>query len=86
LQNKIVRHLENKHSNEDQMKDFMSLSKRCAERLHKITNIRREGNFIFNTTKEYNRRMITMRRPTKSTKRMVLILLITLIVMGLYAK
>lgn len=64
-----MRHLENKHSNEDEVKDFMSLSKGCAERLHKITNIRKEGNFIFNTTKEYNRgRMITMRRPTKSTK------------------
>ncbi|XP_077270902.1 uncharacterized protein LOC143902074 isoform X2 [Temnothorax americanus] len=69
LQSKIARHLENKHRNEDQVKEFLNLPKGCAERLHKIANIRKEGNFIFNATKEYNHgRMITVRRPTQQTK------------------
>jgi len=69
LQSKIARHLENKHRNEDQVKDFLNLPKKCAEHLHKIANIRKEGNFIFNATKEYNHgKMITVRRPTQKTK------------------
>lgn len=55
LQSKIARHLENKHHNEDQVKDFLNLPKGCAERLRKIANIRKEGNFIFNA--ERNRRI-----------------------------
>lgn len=69
LQSKIARHLENKHHNEDQVKDFLNLPKGCTERLHKIAIIRKEGNFIFNATKEYNHgKMITVRRPTQKTK------------------
>lgn len=61
--------MENKHRNEDQVKDFLNLPKGCAERLHKIANIRKEGNFIFNAMKEYNHgRMITVRRPTQKAK------------------
>lgn len=70
LQSKIARHLETKHCNEDVVKDFLHLPKGCAERLHKIASIRKEGNFIFNATKEYNHgRMITVRRPTQQEKR-----------------
>lgn len=37
--------------------------------MHKIASIRKEGNFIFNATKEYNHgRLITVRRPTQETK------------------
>lgn len=69
LQSKIARHLENKHHNEEQVKDFLNLPKGCTERLHKIAIIRKEGNFIFNATKEYNHgKMITVRRPTQKTK------------------
>lgn len=69
LQSKIARHLENKHYNEDQVKDFLNLPKGCTERLHKIATIRKEGNFIFNATEEYNHgRMITVRRPTQETR------------------
>jgi len=61
--------LENKHRNENQVIDFLNLPKKRAERLHKIANIRKEGNFIFNATKEYNHgKMITVRRPTQKTK------------------
>ncbi|XP_036144299.1 uncharacterized protein LOC118646112 [Monomorium pharaonis] len=70
LQSKIVRHLESKHCDEDLVKDFMHLPKGCAERLRKIGNVRKEGNFIFNVTKEYNHgRMITVRRPRQKEKR-----------------
>jgi hypothetical protein len=69
LQSKIVRHLENKHCEKDQIKDFLSLPKGFAERLRKIANIRKEGNFIFNATKEYNHgRLIPVKRPTQKTK------------------
>lgn len=69
LQSKISRHLENKHQDENRVKDFLNLPKRSTERLNKIANIRKEGNFIFNTTKEYNHgRMITVRRPTQKEK------------------
>ncbi|XP_029178241.1 uncharacterized protein LOC114946029 [Nylanderia fulva] len=70
LQTKIARHLENKHCDEDQVKDFLNLPKGCAERWHKIASIRKKGNFIFNATKDYNHgKLITVRRPTKETKR-----------------
>ncbi|XP_070167647.1 myb-like protein A [Polyergus mexicanus] len=69
LQSKIARHLENKHRDEDQVKDFLNLPKGCAEHLYKIASIRKEGNFIFNATKEFNHgRLITVRRPTQKTK------------------
>jgi len=51
------------------LKIFLNFPKKCTERLHKIANIRKEGNFTFNATKEYNHgKMITVRRPTQKTK------------------
>lgn len=69
LQSKIARHLENEHSDKEQVKDFLRLPKGCTERLHKIACIRKEGNFIFNSNSDFNHgKMTTVRRPTQKTK------------------
>ncbi|KYN17825.1 hypothetical protein ALC57_09863 [Trachymyrmex cornetzi] len=80
LQSKIARHLETVHSNEEEVKRFIVLSKGnyiyiyihiyiyiCIyERKKILETIRRNGNFQFNTKKVINNgELITCRRPNK---------------------
>lgn len=63
-QQKIARHLELRHSNEDEVKKILSFSKGSHERRILIGNLRKKGNFIFNTDANFNDgELIVSRRP-----------------------
>ncbi|KMQ87027.1 hypothetical protein RF55_13810 [Lasius niger] len=67
LYTKIARHLETIHSNEDEVKKFSLLLKKCTERLKIIDTIRRKGNFQYNTDKNVGKGdLIVCRRPQAS--------------------
>lgn len=69
MQTKIARHLELKHRNEEKVKKFLSLPKKSKERREAIDQIRKKGNFKFNTQADLNSgSMIVVRRPTKKEK------------------
>ncbi|EFN66984.1 hypothetical protein EAG_06098, partial [Camponotus floridanus] len=69
MQTKIARHLELKHRNEEKVKKFLSLPKKSRERREAINQIRKKGNFKFNTQADLNSgSMIVVRRPTKKEK------------------
>lgn len=63
MQLSIARHLERKHSKEELVKNFTSLQKRSEERRKLIDVIRKKGDFLHNTDKNYNQGyLITVRR------------------------
>lgn len=63
-QQKIARHLELRHKNEEDVKKFMILPKGSADRKSIIAKIRKKGNFIFNTHDDFNDgELIVARRP-----------------------
>lgn len=67
---KIARHLETKHKEEEEVKKFIYLPKGNSERRTLISNIRKKGNFLFNTCKQYNDgELIVSRRPSKNLMR-----------------
>ncbi|CAG5093207.1 Protein of unknown function [Cotesia congregata] len=45
---KIARHLEMVHSTEPEVKSFVKLKKKCAERLNEIAILRKRGNHMYN--------------------------------------
>lgn len=56
--------MEKKHKNEEEVKKFMSLPKGVPERRTIISEIRKRGNFGFNTDKNFNDgELIVSRRP-----------------------
>lgn len=58
------------HSNEDEVKKFISLPKKNPERRRIIGQIRKKGNFVFNTNKHFNDgELIVSRRPQTKFKR-----------------
>ncbi|XP_045477756.1 uncharacterized protein LOC123682945 [Harmonia axyridis] len=66
-QQKISRHLENKHSGEEEVKKFIMLPKGNVERAKIIGQIRKRGNFLFNTNENLNDgELIVARRPKSS--------------------
>ncbi|KAG5875285.1 hypothetical protein JTB14_035926 [Gonioctena quinquepunctata] len=63
-QMKIARHLQLKHKQEEDVKKFIDLPKKSIERRKIIEIIRKKGNYIFNTNKNYNDgELIVSRRP-----------------------
>lgn len=65
-QMKLARHLQNKHADETEVKKFICLPKGVKERREIIAGIRKKGNFVFNTKKEFNDgELIVARRPNK---------------------
>ncbi|XP_029162154.1 uncharacterized protein LOC114933735 isoform X1 [Nylanderia fulva] len=69
MQSKIARHLELKHKNEEEVKMFLLLPKKSRERRDAISQIRKRGNFKYNTQADLNNgSMIVVRRPTKEEK------------------
>ncbi|XP_067214685.1 uncharacterized protein [Linepithema humile] len=72
LHTKIARHLETIHSNEDEVKKFSLLPKKCRERLKIIDTIRRKGNFQYNTDSNIGKGdLIVCRRPQASKNKEV---------------
>ena len=70
-QSKIVRHLENKHSDQIEVKKFMSLPVKSNEQREYIAKIRKKGNFLFNVNSDWNNgKLIPVRRPPKNEKRL----------------
>lgn len=69
MQTKIARHLELKHQDKEEVKMFLLLPKKSRERREAISQIRKKGNFKFNTQANLNDgSMIVVRRPTKTKK------------------
>ncbi|EFN87497.1 hypothetical protein EAI_11311, partial [Harpegnathos saltator] len=69
-QTKIVRHLENIHKDEEEVKRFKYLPKGNAERKIFISSLRKKGNFLHNVDSRFNNgNLITCRRPQKRIKR-----------------
>lgn len=70
LRTKFARHLERIHRNEEDVKKFVDLPKRCLERKRIIEAIRLKGEFIFNTNEIVNNgKLHVVRRPNiKFTK------------------
>ncbi|XP_029674803.1 uncharacterized protein LOC115242555, partial [Formica exsecta] len=69
LQTKFARHLEAVHKNEAEVKKFILLPKGNAERKAIIDTIRKESNFIYNTSSQFNTgELIVSRRPSKANK------------------
>ncbi|XP_067210123.1 uncharacterized protein [Linepithema humile] len=69
MQTKIARHLELKHKNEEEVKKFLLFPKKSGERRKVISQIRKKGNFKFNTQANLNSgSMIVVRRPTEKEK------------------
>lgn len=63
-QQKIARHLESKHKEEEEVKKFILLPKGTIERKEIIGKIRKQGNFLFNTDENFNDgELIVSRRP-----------------------
>lgn len=70
MQTKIVRHLENVHKDEEEVKKFKFLPKGNIERRKFIDCLRRRGNFLYNIDPQFNTgNIITCRRPQKEMKR-----------------
>ncbi|XP_066593194.1 uncharacterized protein [Prorops nasuta] len=70
-QSKISRHLERKHNNEDRVKSFLDLPKKCLDRKIIIEKLRKKGDFMYNLTKEVNEgKLIVCRRPQEKCKTM----------------
>ncbi|XP_029158334.1 uncharacterized protein LOC114945545 [Nylanderia fulva] len=69
LQTKFARHLETVHKNEEEVKKFILLPKGNSERKAIIETIRKESNFIYNTSSQFNTgELIVSRRPSKINK------------------
>ncbi|XP_077260680.1 uncharacterized protein LOC143896600 isoform X2 [Temnothorax americanus] len=69
LQTKFARHLETVHKNEKEVKKFILLPKGNLERKAIIDSIRKENNFIYNTSSQFNTGdLIVSRRPSKANK------------------
>lgn len=69
MQTKIARHLELKHKNEEEVKKFLLFPKKSGERREVISQIRKKGNFKFNTQADLNSgSMIVVRRPIEKEK------------------
>ncbi|XP_066600560.1 uncharacterized protein [Prorops nasuta] len=67
---KLVRHLESVHINEPEVKRFTVLPKKNRERLQIISEIRKKGNFIHNTTATTeNCKFVVSRRPNVNKPR-----------------
>lgn len=70
LFSKLPLHLENVHSEEDEVRKFVILPKNCEERKQIIGIIRNRGCFEFNTNKKYNDgHLIVSRRPKGTSKK-----------------
>ncbi|CAH0558594.1 unnamed protein product [Brassicogethes aeneus] len=68
-QQKISRYLEMVHKNKSEVQKFMSLPKRCEERKILLGDIRKRGNFLYNTNKCYNDgELIVSRRPNQNSQ------------------
>ncbi|XP_011702592.1 PREDICTED: uncharacterized protein LOC105458763 isoform X2 [Wasmannia auropunctata] len=64
FQSKLSRHLENIHKNEANVKKFISFPKGNSERKAIIQTIRQEGNFLYNTSSQFNTgELLVSRRP-----------------------
>lgn len=64
MQSQLVRHLETVHRDETEVKKFMLLPKKNAERRKIIDMIRKNGNFKYNINAEVNKgQLIVCRRP-----------------------
>lgn len=69
-QMKISRHLELKHKNEEEVKKFINLPKGNLERRKLIDVIRKQGNYLFNTDKNFNDgELIVCRRPKNNEQK-----------------
>lgn len=64
LQSQIARHLLTVHKNEEEVKKFSCMPVKNEERLSLIARLRKKGDFLFNTSEDYNSsgKMITVRR------------------------
>lgn len=70
IQQKIARHLETRHKDVEDVKKFIDLPKGNPERKNLIAEIRKRGNFLFNTDKNYNNGELKVaRRPQEKFNR-----------------
>ncbi|XP_071653728.1 uncharacterized protein [Temnothorax longispinosus] len=70
LQSQLARHLQNVHYNEPEVKKFAVLPKTNPERKQIISNLRKMGNFKFNTNSEINTgELIVSRRPNEKVNK-----------------
>ncbi|VEN50350.1 unnamed protein product [Callosobruchus maculatus] len=67
LHTKFARHLELKHKDEVNVKQFLSLEKKSSLRKKIINDIRVQGDYMYNTSKDYNqnKHLIVVRRPKR---------------------
>lgn len=64
LQTKFARHLQLKHKKENLVRTFTNLPKKDSRRLKIITNIRKQGDYLYNSQQEFNKGdLIVVRRP-----------------------
>lgn len=71
MQSKLVRHLENKHTDVEEVKKFADLPKNNPERLQIIQAIRKQSMFEFNTNNNVNDgELMVCRRPSTNAPRM----------------
>lgn len=67
LQSQLARHLETVHGNELEVQKFAVLPKNNLERKEIINNLRKKGNFMFNTDIEINNgELLVSRRPNEN--------------------
>ncbi|KAG5863507.1 hypothetical protein JTB14_031458 [Gonioctena quinquepunctata] len=63
---KIARHFEIRHKNEEDVQKFLSIPKKSSERRKLIAVLRKRGNYLFNSDKNYNDgELIVSRRPNE---------------------
>ncbi|XP_074109338.1 uncharacterized protein LOC141534098 [Cotesia typhae] len=64
FQAKIARHLQLKHHDQEEVKKFMALSVKSQERKQIISIIRKNGDHVYNTDRQFNSgKLIVCRRP-----------------------
>lgn len=69
-QQKIARHLELMHKDVEDVRKFAKLPKGNAERKNIIAEIRKKGDFLFNSNEKFNNgKLIVSRRPQKKFER-----------------
>lgn len=66
LQTKLARHLLLKHKSEKQAKSILNLPKRSKERVNVINQLRKDGDFLHNTTKSLNTGILIVSRQQHS--------------------
>lgn len=68
-QQKIARHLEYVHKNEDEVKKFKDLPPGSKERMNIIAALRKRGNFNYNTKENLNDGLLVVTRRPNATKK-----------------